>query len=54
MGEIQPRLNSCYYKGVRRLTHPAVCEWHAEKNDPECRRVKCQVFDRLIGKEREK
>jgi hypothetical protein len=37
-------LKLCGYKGLDRYVHPAVCLWHIEQKDSECRRIKCNNF----------
>ena len=36
--------NICHYRDFVRYVHFDVCAWHIEKNDPECRRLKCKFF----------
>lgn len=36
--------NHCEYLGIPRAVHPSACNWHIEKNDPECRKQDCDYF----------
>ena len=36
--------NHCEYGGIPRFVHPSACNWHIEKNDPECRKQDCEYF----------